>query len=737
MNRSALSFICFMTVMTSWSQQSFAARQVASGPLPIPLSAEGMLEGVDMQNNAGTGTLIVGTVGGPQTDIFSNNNPVGTVPGLAVSTDASSLSNITFNSSSTVFGDIGTPTSFFLDIAAGLNDTTVNFLGSVNATRLNLTQTGTVNFNSGSINTTAMNLAGDGTISLAPNTTVIGALTTAAANTGTLELGGFSVLDGAVGGATGLRAINVVGGSNLAGVSSTITGAVDAYSFSLGTNTLNIGGGLTIANEGPGGVINTTLASPTVYGNIRPVGTTLLGPTLTVNATVPSSAYIPVGTQFNIIQAASGTDGSVVTVTVQDPTNPLYTFSAVPLAGTVAGQVTIETTGIPLQSAANPPSGGTQAAVSPLAAGIVPTLLAATVTPDLARVLAAINAFSDQDSVINAVAQLAPSTSGSVAPLVAFQGVREFQNLWMSRLNICSNVNLYDNENSPCRENDPQSGWWLQGSGYFSEQDADAAYGGYEANTLGTMLGYDVPLGTHTRAGLGAGYARSSIDGKTFDNSTDVDTYQATAYLGHERGLWFVNGSVSIGWNEYSGKRHILFTGVDRTADADYDGQNYTAFVNTGYHFPLQKFTITPLASLQYTYMNLDDYTETGAGDINLKVDSQDYNFLESGLGVKVERSFSYSNKMTLVPDVHLKWFHELSNPSLENTASFNSVGTTPFTTPELKSPENTYNVGAGLTLLSCACDETRWSVEAVYDHEWGSDSYSADRVMAMLSVNF
>lgn len=59
-------------------------------------------------------------------------------------------------------------------------------------------------------------------------TTLIGALTTTVgANTGTLGLGSASVLNGAVGGAVGLRAINVVGGSNLAGVTATITGAAN------------------------------------------------------------------------------------------------------------------------------------------------------------------------------------------------------------------------------------------------------------------------------------------------------------------------------------------------------------------------------------------------------------------------------------------------------------------------------------------------------------------------------
>jgi hypothetical protein len=232
----------------------------------------------------------------------------------------------------------------------------VNFNGSLYGTITTVSGTGSLNFNSGSTNITATNFAGNGTISLAPNTTLIGALTTAAANTGTLSLAGGSALTGAVGGATGLKAINVVGGNNSAGVSASISGATNAYAFNLGTNTLNVGGALTIANQTPSGVLNTTLASTTVYGNIKSVGAANLGPTLLVNVAVPQTAFFPVGTQFTIVKAPSGTNGSVVTV-VNDPTNPLYTFSAVPLAGTVAGQVVIQTTGIPLTVVVTPPAG--------------------------------------------------------------------------------------------------------------------------------------------------------------------------------------------------------------------------------------------------------------------------------------------------------------------------------------------------------------------------------------------
>jgi hypothetical protein len=110
-----------------------------------------------MTGQGGGGTLFVGTVGGPAMDIFTNNSSGGNVtnPALqAVSTDSSSLSNIVFNSSSTVFGAIGITQPggpFFLNLSGGNAGTAVNFDGNVFATTLNVTGTGTVNFNSGSL----------------------------------------------------------------------------------------------------------------------------------------------------------------------------------------------------------------------------------------------------------------------------------------------------------------------------------------------------------------------------------------------------------------------------------------------------------------------------------------------------------------------------------------------------------------------------------------------------------
>ncbi len=689
-----------------------------------------------MQASGITGTLTVGTIGGPQLDVFSSNATL-TSPLQAISTQNSSQGNVQFNSSSTVFGAIGVTQPggpFLLNITGGNTGTVVNFQGPVFATTTTVNQTGTLNFNSGNTNVTAMNFAGDGTIALAPNTTVIGALTTNAANTGTLVLGSNSVLNGAVGGANGLKNITVNGGNNTAGVTATITGAVQSGSFSLGTNTLNIGGAVTM---NPGTIINTTLASASVFGNIRPVGATNLPASLVVNVTVPATSVVPVGTIYNIVQTQtgtvqSGTNGSIVNVTVQSPTNPLYTFSQVPATGgTIAGLVAIRVTGVPAQvPIVNPPP----VPIVPVAVPVATTLLTA---PVVLNVLAAVNALSDPVGVVNALAQLAPSAPAISAPFVAFEGARQFQNLWLSRLdeNMCSQIRQprQGEERQPCPQ--PVDGWWLKGFGYFGNQGAVGANVGYYSDIAGGMIGYDRFITPEARIGIGVGYARSSLTGYTFDARTDFNTYKATLYGAYEPGPWFVYGEASFGYDTYTGSRHILFPGFNQTAQSTYNGQEYTVSLISGYHFFLQGLTITPLASLQYTHLNLAGYSEFGSPDANLVVAGQSYDFLQSGLGGTVAHPFPFQDG-ALVPEFHAKWLYMIANPTLAITSSF-AAGSAPFTTPGLTTYPSMFNVGAGLTFLSCGCAAKTWSLEGVYDFYARSDNYFAHAGMLRFTMRF
>jgi len=381
--------------------------------------------------------------------------------------------------------------------------------------------------------------------------------------------------------------------------------------------------------------------------------------------------------------------------------------------------------------------------IQPVAAVVVPALLGGAPTPDLVTVLAAVNALTTADAVVDAVAQLAPSPASQVAPLLTFHGNRQFQNLWLSRLD-CGALGRRDEqatrerdeERDVCANDDRRVGWWMNGFGYFADQESKQAFVGYDASIGGGMVGYDAPVGPDTHMGFGLGYSRTAIRADAYESRTDTDNYQATAYVGHAPGPWFINAAVSYGINEHSGSRQILFPGVDREANADFSGYSYSGFARAGFQLFAGGVRITPFASIEAMRVHVRGYRETGAGDVSLNVQARKYDFVESALGVELARQFDFASG-SIVPEVHARWLHKLSNPELSQTASFAAAGSPSFTTPGFSNADDSYNLGGALTLLSGGSDRQTWSLGAGYDYYGTGDGYSAHQGTLKLTGRF
>jgi len=683
--------------------------------LPGVVGPVGVASGVRTQ---GPGTLTVG----------AQDINTGGVAGGAITTNAANTANIVFGGSSTVTGFVGTSGSTFLNIAAGANASTVNFNGQVFATTFSLTGTGTVNFNGGFVSNTGstMDFAGDGFINVAANQRVTAALTnTAGANTGTLTLNSGSIFDGAVGASSGLKMINVVGGS------AQITGQVKSNAYTLGTNTLNVTGAFAIP---AGGVINTTILSAARYGKITPVGAATIGDALRINVTV--TGPIANGSSFNIVDAASGSTGSTVTVVSN---TPRYAFTA-PVA--TAGLVRIVATQVPLTQVVALVVGSPE--YPNLSLVIAPVIDALPVTPDSSGLLTAITLLPTAGAVAQALDQLGPGTASLASPQVNYRMTQRFQDTLASHLETeeaCSQGSRDRRARtlgsaSLCQTD---SHLWVSGFGYEREPFSSAkqgnagGYEGYDARSFGAAIGYDAPINDAAIVGGALRFVSSVVDGAasgasgpTFGSRAENTAYQATIYAGYAPGPLYLNGALTYSYDTYSVRRHVSFPGIDSLMAADYLGHQETAFATTGYHAYVGdgRTVVTPFVSLQYTSLDVNPYIESGDPGLNLSVRSQHYAFIESDLGLKVARDMRLAGGQMLRPEVHANWLHGMGASAMSNTAAFTSGGPA-FTTVGLKPDPNTFNVGTGLTFGHLG----KWSLEGAYDYLWRANNYSAQQL--------
>ena len=273
----------------------------------------------------------------------------------------------------------------------------------------------------------------------------------------------------------------------------------------------------------------------------------------------------------------------------------------------------------------------------------------------------------------------------------------------------------------------------MDGFGYYGRQDHKDKLNGYKVNTWGGMAAIETTLVSYLRLGLGAGYAFTDLDEDKFDNGTDIDTYQGTLYLTYDTNSWFIDGGFSFGWNRYDGDRHINFTGVHRTAHAQYDGQEYTGFLAAGYRFYWNCFELTPLGTLLYSHVDMDGYTEDGASSLNYHIENQQYDYLQSGLGLKL--AYVYKTDCGIfLPEVHGMWLHDFEEDKMNIRANFIGLGAAAGSFKELgpSVDETTWDVGASLAFIA----NDTFTIQVVYDYE-KSKTYFDQQGMLELSFDF
>ncbi len=224
-------------------------------------------------------------------------------------------------------------------------------------------------------------------------------------------------------------------------------------------------------------------------------------------------------------------------------------------------------------------------------------------------------------------------------------------------------------------------GGFVNFSGSFGEKDATSQEDGFEFDAQGVTAGADYRFNDHWVLGGAFSYNQSDVD---FDTTSTVagggieaDYFGVSVYALYEQDELYLNGVLGYGRGNHDISRRILVpsnnmsvAAIDTTATASPDSDNYLLSIGGGYDFVNGATTYGPVFRLNYVHVELDGYTETGAGALNLQVQDQTIKSLTSALGARISHAISRDYGV-LVPQASIVWRHEYKGDSRTISTSY------------------------------------------------------------------
>ncbi len=601
-------------------------------------------------------------------------------------------------------------------------NTTATFNGTVDADAIIISSTNTTTFN-GTVKGT-IDFAANGTISVSDGANITGAITNTTTNQGILNVVGASTFSGDVGSTgVGLNAVNIQGSgktvtfagdlkattttiSNLATLkfskaSTTITGSLTAAGTSgtidVGTSTVTASGTVTFGASAKLGVtIGNTNGQLVVTGGATLVSGTSIVPTVSGNLTSGTAIVILID---NDGDGDIGLGVGVVTgITVTD-NNSQYNFTLALNGNNLELTPTAVTTDMSSNATA--------------VNEVVDVAFAGDST-----LSSALNGLAGSSEEGTALESLAPVVDGGSVIGTVLAGRAPLNTVSYRLASLRTGISAGQGLSAGDDVSEGNN-FWLQGFGAYVDQSERQGIQGFEASTGGFAFGADKQTSNTFLLGLAASYSYTDVNSRLSENQTDINSYQGTVYGTYNSGNNFLEAQFGLAYNDYAGNRYISVGAVDRQANADYDGYQVLTKFELGRDLILpNEFKFTPSLGLAWTHVEINDYTETGAGASNLIVNDQDYDILNLSLREELRRTWDI-NEASLTPEIHLGYNYEAIDDQIQTVAAFTGGGNT-FQSTGFDPANHSATGGAGI-----AYSGNNFDLVATYDFEAKKDFVS------------
>ncbi|MBV8175874.1 MAG: autotransporter domain-containing protein [Verrucomicrobia bacterium] len=274
----------------------------------------------------------------------------------------------------------------------------------------------------------------------------------------------------------------------------------------------------------------------------------------------------------------------------------------------------------------------------------------------------------------------------------------------------------------------PENRWgiFVTGVGEFTHVDGTDGAAGFDLQTGGVTLGADYRFTSNFAVGLTAGYAHVHAD-LVNNGSVDVNSGKFGAYATVFGNGLYLDTAVTGSVDGYDTHRTALLG----TANGSTNGSEVSFLVAGGYDWKKGGLTISPTANFQYTYVNLDGFTESGSL-APLKYPYQHVDSETTAFGVKSIYDWHVGHVL-LRPEISLAWQHEYGDQAYSVLSSLANGAGGIFSVTGPTIGRDSLLVGAGLAVLW----NDRISTYIYYDGDLARTNYQSNNITAGVRMTF
>lgn len=215
------------------------------------------------------------------------------------------------------------------------------------------------------------------------------------------------------------------------------------------------------------------------------------------------------------------------------------------------------------------------------------------------------------------------------------------------------------------RADRPKQGIWIEASGAKGDADSSNENYGSESETKAVSIGFDVTLPNNMIGGVALSRLSTDTEFDTVNDDQELDQTYLTLYLQQQRDKLRLNGLIAIGSSDIKTQREIEVGSTRLTAKGDTEGSELYGYAEAGYDMGSGALTWQPVVGLSVADIQVDEFFETGAGDLNLWVEEQKRSSVQSRLGGRLLHKPAGSPFAT---EFYAFWAHEFAD--LNNAVS-------------------------------------------------------------------